>query len=194
MPVTDQTAPAAVARRMLIDGRLTETSRTFASLNPATGEVVGHAPDATAAEANAAVAAARRAFDGTDWATDTALRIRCLNQLYQALRDNLEELRELTIAEVGSPRQLTHANQLEVPIEIVRYYAGLLRRLPDDRGTGRDRVARPAAPPLGGEGGRRGGGRDHRRTTTPTSSAWPSWPPRSRPGARWCSRERRTRR
>ena len=69
MPVTDQTAPTAVARRMLIDGRLTETGRTFASLNPANGEVVGYAPDAAAEEANAAVAAARRAFDTTDWAT-----------------------------------------------------------------------------------------------------------------------------
>src|SRR6266704_1924689 len=139
MPVTDETASStdqvpgtaqAVARRMLIDGRLVETARTFASLNPTTGEVVGYAPDATAEDAGAAVAAARRAFDTTSWATDAALRIRCLNQLYQALRDNLEELRELTIAEVGSPRQLTHANQLEIPIEIVRYYAGLLDGYP----------------------------------------------------------------
>jgi acyl-CoA reductase-like NAD-dependent aldehyde dehydrogenase len=130
MTVTDETAPVAVARRMLIDGRLTEGTRTFASVNPATGDVVGYAPDATAQDAEAAVAAARRAFDTTSWATDTALRIRCLEQLYQALRDHLEELRELTIAEVGAPRQTTHANQLEVPIEIVRYYAGLLGGYP----------------------------------------------------------------
>src|SRR5215470_105071 len=130
MTVTDETAPVAVARRMLIDGRLTEGTRTFASVNPATGDVVGHAPDATTEDAEAAVAAARRAFDTTGWATDTALRIRCLEQLYQALRDHLEELRELTIAEVGAPRQTTHANQLEVPIEIVKYYAGLLGGYP----------------------------------------------------------------
>jgi acyl-CoA reductase-like NAD-dependent aldehyde dehydrogenase len=130
MTVTDETAPVAVARRMLIDGRLTEGTRTFASVNPATGDVVGYAPDATAQDAEAAVTAARRAFDTTSWATDTALRIRCLEQLYQALRDHLEELRELTIAEVGAPRQTTHANQLEVPIEIVRYYAGLLGGYP----------------------------------------------------------------
>lgn len=35
MTVTDETAPVAVARRMLIDGRLTEGTRTFASVNPA---------------------------------------------------------------------------------------------------------------------------------------------------------------
>ena len=42
------------AGRLLIDGKLTETGRTFPSLNPATGEVFGHAPDATAADAEAA--------------------------------------------------------------------------------------------------------------------------------------------
>ena len=36
MTVTDETAPVAVARRMLIDGRLTAGTRTFASVNPAT--------------------------------------------------------------------------------------------------------------------------------------------------------------
>ena len=42
-----------VDRRMLIGGRLAESAsgRQFASLNPATGEVLGHAPDATVADA-----------------------------------------------------------------------------------------------------------------------------------------------
>lgn len=121
-----QQQEAGVTRRLLIDGRLVETERTLASLNPATGQVYGYAPEAGIAEADAAVAAARRAFDTTTWSTDHAFRARCLDQLYTALRDNVEELRELTIAEVGATRQLTHANQLEVPFEIVRYYADLL--------------------------------------------------------------------
>ena len=53
MTVTDETAPAAVARRMLIGGRLTAGTRTFASVNPATGDVVGYAPDATAQDSSA---------------------------------------------------------------------------------------------------------------------------------------------
>ncbi|MGX1811044.1 aldehyde dehydrogenase family protein [Nocardia sp. NPDC055321] len=116
-----------VARRLLIDGQLVETGRTVDSLNPATGEVYGHAPEAGIAETDAAIAAARRAFDTTDWSTNVELRIRCLDQLYQALRDNVEDLREVTIAEVGATRLLTQGNQLEQPIEIVRYYANLLR-------------------------------------------------------------------
>ena len=74
----------------------------FSSVNPATGEVMGHAPDAGVAEAQAAVAAARRAFDTTSWSTEVQLRVRCLDQLHQALIDHANELRELTIAEVGA--------------------------------------------------------------------------------------------
>ena len=54
------TSDPARDRRLLIGGRLVETERTFPSLNPATGEVLGYAPDATVADAEAAVAAAAR--------------------------------------------------------------------------------------------------------------------------------------
>ncbi|WP_327120924.1 aldehyde dehydrogenase family protein [Nocardia sp. NBC_01730] len=118
------------SRRLLIDGQLVTTGWTFESLNPATGAVLGYAPDATVVEAEAAIAAARRAFDSTDWSTDVQLRIRCLDQLYQALTEHKEELRELTIAEVGATRTLTHGNQLETPLGIVSYYANLLRTYP----------------------------------------------------------------
>ncbi|GFG66781.1 aldehyde dehydrogenase [Mycobacterium kubicae] len=119
-------APSQADRRLLIDGRLTTCGTTFASINPATGEVVGNAPDAGAEEAQAAIAAARRAFDATTWPTDVAFRIRCLNQLHQALTEHAEELRALTIAEVGATRALTHGAQLDEPIAIVGFYADLL--------------------------------------------------------------------
>jgi acyl-CoA reductase-like NAD-dependent aldehyde dehydrogenase len=119
--------PAAVRRRLLIDGQLLDTTEHFDSLNPATGTVLGQVPDASPAEATAAIAAARRAFDTTGWATDRDLRVRCLDQLHQALLDHIEELRELTIAEVGATRALTHGAQMDDPVEIVRYYADLLR-------------------------------------------------------------------
>ena len=121
---------AAVDRRLLIDGRLVTADLTFPSVNPATGAVLGHAPDAGLAEAEAAIAAARRAFDTTSWPTDVELRIRCLDQLHQALVDHADELRELTIAEVGATRALTHGPQLDEPIRIVRYYADLLKTYP----------------------------------------------------------------
>ncbi|MEU4650304.1 aldehyde dehydrogenase family protein [Nocardia fluminea] len=114
-------------RRLLIDGQLVATAGSFPSVNPATTAVIGHAPDATVADAEAAIAAARRAFDDSDWSTNVDLRVRCLEQLHRALDEHREELRELTIAEVGATRTLTFGNQLDIPIGIVAYYADLLK-------------------------------------------------------------------
>ncbi|KLI08232.1 MULTISPECIES: aldehyde dehydrogenase family protein [Mycolicibacterium] len=117
-------------RKLLIGGELRETPRTFPSVNPATGEVFGYAPDATVADAQAAIAAARRAFDTTDWSTNTELRVRCLEQLHHALIEHREELAALTTTEVGATAALCAGAQLDGPIEIVRYYAELLKTYP----------------------------------------------------------------
>ena len=116
--------------RMLIDGKLVAADRTYPSVNPATGQVLSQAPDASVADAQAAIAAARRAFDTTTWSTDVAFRARCLDQLHRVLTEHKEELRELTIADVGAPRVITYGAQLDEPIEIVRYYADLLPGYP----------------------------------------------------------------
>ena len=139
MPVQDTTAPVADATagegrvsepRMLIDGRLVGADKTYPSVNPATGAIVGYAPDAGVADAERAITAARRAFDGTDWPTNVELRIRCMEQLHTALVEHVDELRALTIAEVGATRALTEGPQLEDPIRIVGYYADLLKSYP----------------------------------------------------------------
>jgi aldehyde dehydrogenase (NAD+) len=127
---SDGAAAARADGRLLINGRFVTARRVFPSVNPANGAVVGYAPDAGIAEAEAAVAAARRAFDTTSWPTDVQLRLGCLEQLHQSLLDDADELRDLTIAEVGATRALTHGPQLDEPIGIVRYYADLLRTYP----------------------------------------------------------------
>jgi aldehyde dehydrogenase (NAD+) len=52
--------------RNLIDGRLVddESGATFSNINPATEEVGGVTADATRADMERAIAAARRAFEG----------------------------------------------------------------------------------------------------------------------------------
>ena len=110
--------------QLLIDGKLVAGSGgTFATINPATEEVLGVAADATADDMGQAIEAARRAFDESDWSTNTELRVHGIRQLQQAMRDNLEELRELTIAEVGAPRMTTSIAQLEVPVEDLSFCA-----------------------------------------------------------------------
>lgn len=117
---------AGTDRKLLIGGRLTETADVYPSFNPATEALIGYAPDATVDDARAAIAAARRAFDTGTWATDVRQRIRGLQQLHRALSDHVEELRALTIAEVGATLSLTRGPQLEDPIKIIKYYADLL--------------------------------------------------------------------
>ena len=110
--------------RLLIGGKLVAGSLgTFPTVNPATEETLGVAADASAGDMDAAIEAARRAFDDTDWSTDVELRVRCIRQLQQVMRDHIEELRALTIAEVGAPRMLTASAQLEGPVEDLSFCA-----------------------------------------------------------------------
>ena len=115
--------------RMLIDGALVDadSGATFANVNPATEETIGHVADASADEMRRAIAAARRAFDETDWATDHAFRQRCLQQLQEALEAEREELREQLILEVGCPRMITQGPQLDHPLDnALRYPTKLI--------------------------------------------------------------------
>ena len=74
-------APLNPETRNLIDGKLVGASNgaTFENVNPATEEVIGVCADGTKDDMNAAIAAARRAFDETDWSTNAAFRKRCLD-------------------------------------------------------------------------------------------------------------------
>ena len=105
--------------RMLIGGELVEAAsgKRFENINPATEEVLGEVADASAADMQRAITSARRAFDESDWSTNHALRKRCLEQLQAALESEREEYREELIAEVGTPRMMTFAAQLDWPLE-----------------------------------------------------------------------------
>jgi aldehyde dehydrogenase (NAD+) len=119
--------------RMLIDGKLVEaeSGRTFENVNPATEEVLGVVADGSAADMHRAIAAARRAFDETDWSTNRSFRQRCLEQLQEALEAEREDLREELILEVGCPRMVTHGPQLDGPLEgALRYPAKLIDEFP----------------------------------------------------------------
>lgn len=88
---------------LFIDGKMSAgNAGTFPTVNPATEEVLGVAANADAADMDRAIDAARRAFDETDWSRNTELRVRCVRQLRDAMREHIEELRDITIAEVGA--------------------------------------------------------------------------------------------
>ncbi|MCU0669053.1 MAG: aldehyde dehydrogenase family protein [Myxococcota bacterium] len=113
--------------RNLIDGRLVASSSgaTFENVNPATEETIGVTADATREDMDAAIAAARRAFDAGRWAGDAAFRARCLRQLHAAMVEAREELRQIVIAEAGSPILLTYGVQCNSSIDDTLYWADL---------------------------------------------------------------------
>ena len=91
--------------RMLIDGKLVEAAsgKQYPNIDPATEEVLGYTADGGPEDIEAAIAAARRAFDETDWATNHAFRRRCLEQLDTAIRGALGDLHRIDVAELGFP-------------------------------------------------------------------------------------------
>ena len=124
---------------MLIDGALTAAAdgATYETVNPATEEVLGVAACASAADLDRATAAARRAFDETDWSTDLGLRVRCLRQLQRALLDHSDELRALTIAETGAPLFFTRSAALDEPVAGLGWVADMAENYEWTRDLGR---------------------------------------------------------
>ena len=122
------TTIASPPAQQLVGGKLSDASdgASYAILNPATGDEIGRAPDSTADDVDAAIAAARRAFDETDWSTNVELRVRCLRQLHQALVDHADDFRTLTTAEVGMPGFMMGAAGFDVPVEGLTWVTDLL--------------------------------------------------------------------
>jgi betaine-aldehyde dehydrogenase len=100
----------------------------FASLNPATGEVVGYFKVAGATEVNAAVRAAQRAQAG--WAAMTgAERARILRRAAALLRERNRELAELETRDTGKPIAETVVVDVVSGAECLEYFAALAQSL-----------------------------------------------------------------
>lgn len=87
---------------MLIDGKLDSGSAQFDVLNPANEQVIASVPDASPADLDRAIAAARAAFPG--WAaTPIDERREALTAMGQAVMANADAFKRLLTAEQGKP-------------------------------------------------------------------------------------------
>jgi aldehyde dehydrogenase (NAD+) len=104
--------------QLYIDGRWEAAGAgTDPVLNPATEEVIGHAPVGDASAADAAVAAARRAFDTGPWPTmSMAERAEALRRMHAALVARRARIAALIVAEVGCAQGITNAMQVDMPL------------------------------------------------------------------------------
>lgn len=90
--------------RLYIDGKLRDAAggATFDVISPWTGEPVGKAADASADDVNEAIAAARRAFDETDWSTNVDKRVALVKKYRELFERERPRLAQLAIHEAGA--------------------------------------------------------------------------------------------
>lgn len=93
--------------------------------DPSTGKIVGHVVDASPADVDRAVAAARAAFDDGRWSNlPPMVRERTINRLADLIEANLDEFAELEAIDNGKP--MTMAGAIDIPgaISQLRFMAG----------------------------------------------------------------------
>jgi aldehyde dehydrogenase (NAD+) len=125
MPPKSTTAPTAT--KLLSKNRWvpSESGRTFATINPSTGEEICQVAEADAADVDKAVAAARAAFDQGPWRKMSASeRGRMLHRLAGLIEQNADELARLETLDNGKPLSIAKAVDVTKTIACYRYFAG----------------------------------------------------------------------
>jgi betaine-aldehyde dehydrogenase len=114
--------------KIFIGGALVPSSATgvIDIISPATEEVIATVPDATPADIDRAVAAARLAFDRGPWPRMQASeRASILAKVSDRLTERADEIAELITEEMGAALGITKAAQISSPLAILDYYVGL---------------------------------------------------------------------
>ncbi|MES9541954.1 MULTISPECIES: aldehyde dehydrogenase [unclassified Actinomadura] len=95
-------------------------------VSPHTEEVIGRVPEGTEADIDAAVAAARRAFDEGPWPRMTpAERAEIVGRLSAIYAERQQEMADLVTAEMGSPIMFSVFGQAAIPQMVLQYYVDL---------------------------------------------------------------------
>jgi len=113
--------------KLLIGNRwvAAESGRTFATINPSTGEAICQVAEADAADVDAAVHAAREAFEHGPWRTmNASARGRLLYRLADLIEANAEGLAQLEALDNGKPVSVARAVDVAKTVACYRYFAG----------------------------------------------------------------------
>jgi phenylacetaldehyde dehydrogenase len=132
-PATSAVPGAAAARflstsrQMLIGGdwRDAASGHTIDVRDPATGEIITSVPDGGAADVDAAVRAARAAFESAEWGGARPVdRERWLLRLADLVEANANELAEIETLDNGKPLAMSQRVDVPSAIDFLRYCAG----------------------------------------------------------------------
>lgn len=119
-------------RQPYIDGRwIAGQGGVMAVSSPASEEVVADVETATREQTEAAILAARRAFDEGPWPRwFPGERIAAVERMAEALEARREQLVDTVIQETGCPRLVTETAQVDMALKSIRELSDLYRGLP----------------------------------------------------------------
>jgi betaine-aldehyde dehydrogenase len=123
-------ADKAHAPALLIDGEDVATTATRTVHDPATGEPIAEVADATAADAEHAVAAALAAFRRGDWSRITpGERAAVLDRMADLLEERAGEFARTESRNTGKPLKFSSAFDVPLTIDNLRFFAAAARNL-----------------------------------------------------------------
>jgi aldehyde dehydrogenase (NAD+) len=127
-------------QQLLIDGRRVPSlsGRTFKSLNPATEQVIATIAEGNEADVDAAVAAARRAFEGPWRTMRAAERGHILFKWAELLKQHADEIVELESLDAGKPIAAVLRQDFPAAVDTLTYYAGWADKISGDVVSTRD--------------------------------------------------------
>jgi phenylacetaldehyde dehydrogenase len=145
-PAYSDAASKALARKpqLFIGGEWVDSTggATIAAIDPSTGREVSRFVDATDADVDRAVAAARIAFDDGRWTgLPPIARERMIQRLADLLEAHADEFAELEAIDNGKPKSIAGAVDIPGAIGMLRYMAGWATKL------GGETIDPMAAPP-----------------------------------------------
>lgn len=114
--------------KMVIGGEHKDAAdgATFDTLDPGTGEVLATLASAAPADVDAAIAAARDAFENSGWATMPATdRAKILHRLADLMDQHIDVLSEIESRDVGKPKGQASTFDIPHSAQTFRYYADL---------------------------------------------------------------------
>ncbi|MFC9735763.1 aldehyde dehydrogenase family protein [Streptomyces roseolus] len=114
--------------RMYIGGEWVDTDERYALISPATEEVFATAAKGDTGHADAAVAAAKQAFEEGTWRNTPPLeRAAVIDRVIAALSARIDEFTEIGSRECGFPLRLSQAICVGFPLAHMQHYADLTR-------------------------------------------------------------------
>ncbi|GGA74614.1 aldehyde dehydrogenase [Pseudoclavibacter endophyticus] len=132
MSHNDTTTAPRPRPELFIDGRWVPavSGETMTVIDPSTGSGIGSVAAGSAADVDAAVAAARGAFDDGRWSTLSAReRSRVLLRVSGLMRERAEELAQAERLDVGKPIMFTRTIDVPNAADLFEYYATLAPHL-----------------------------------------------------------------